>query len=536
MANNSNPNRTSLAGRVAAETRQAADARQLKMRVASAWTLAKTMAPTASAEQQVKVAENFLNLSTPMLTAMLRQAAVNAHYTRIAEEFKAVHKTDLNDLFDDPSVLSKARSQVESELKGEAKNAAGKTADDRKECGPQPATYDEGKRTEPAGMDASDATQPEKQKIWAEGGEGKLASEKKEAAAKKACGSGCGDDCEHKKEAAAKKAEDGSEGANADGEPTPEGTAPEQEAADAADADASEGTADAAEGDEEGAGEKEEQVFDEEKATLQDAIDDVKDDIDTLQDAINDELGDADEINLGEEASGDSAFDAALEGDVADAAGIDGAEVEGLPPGTEPEELNIENIFSDDNFADKVSALNDEDSEDVFFAPSDAATLEGVLDQEEALQSPADMFAVTDDGNDPLARLFASEGKTAASTEGIVGWGEMQSEFEADHGREDRDADSDHEGDIFGDVLKSIKPEDSEQHFDKQDSTNDLKEPSKAKEASRTMRRAPVKAASRTGKEFPKLATHFDPMLQATKVAGGNLASLIFSDEADFLS
>jgi len=600
MANSAqNPNRTSLAGRVAAEKRTAAETRQLKMRVASAYTLAKTMLPTGSAEQHVKVAKTLLALSTPVLGAMLRTAAVNAHFTRVAEEFKNVHKVDMNDLLEDPSLLNKEKKAVESELKGDPKNASAKVADDRADCGPQPSTYDEGKRTEPAGMDASDVHEPE-QKIWTEGGEGKVPVGK-EAGKKKACGDECkgcdgckkeasekkaadavdplnGDGCnddpdckrdhEHKKEAAKKKetpverlrrelkealeeekkekgkkkdaaaktAEEGEEApppppdADADAAGDVESAEGDAEAAadehegEAAEAGA-EGEADAEAGDTEGAEDAEDEVFDEEEATLQDAIEDVKDDIDTLTDAIEEELGDADEINLAEEAEGDGAFDEAL---------ADGAAEGGLAEGGEgavdvPEELNIENIFSDDNFADKVSALNDE--EDGYFDPSDASELEGILDQEEAIGSPADMFIVEDTEDDPLARIFASE-KTAGSGDGIVEWGEMQGHFESDHGNDTRDNDSDHEDDILTEVAKKLKPEPDGQTRDKQDATNDLKEPKQA--GAKKVRRVAGKKAAKPGKDFPKLATHFDPMAQAAKIAGGNLAALVFPDEADF--
>lgn len=537
MANptNTNPNRASLAGRVAADKKQAAEVRQIKTRVASAYTLAKTMLPSAPAEQHVKLAQNLLLNSTPVLASMLRQAAVNAHFTRVAEEFKNIHKVDLNDLLDNPSILSKERSSVVSELKGDPKNAAAKVADDRKECGEQPATYDEGKRTEPTDLDAGDATDPAKQKIWAEGGEGKV------AAAKKACGDECkGCDGCGKKEAAAKVAEEGAEGAPVDQEAAGEGATednPVEEAAadheDAAAEEGAEGSSEAEEGDSEGGEHAEGEVFDEEAETLKDAITDVKDDIATLEEAINSELGDADDINLAEEAAGEGDFDAALED-----GGLDDVLNEGAPagdPGMEgaPEELNIENIFSDDNFADKVSALNDDeggelDAEAAWFEPSNPAELEGVLDQEEALSSPADMFAVEEVNDDPMSALFTSS-KQAASTEGVVKPGELVGHFEADHGSEGRDSDTDHEDDLLTEVVKSLKPESNDQKRDKQDSTSELKGPKQAT----AKRVASKKTTSAT--EFPKLATHFDPLAAAGKIAGGNLASLVFADEADYM-
>ena len=90
---------------------------------------------------------------------MLRQTAKNAHYskeadkfaashktdivsfaTKQAESFQSVHKTEQNDLLEEPSVLSSEKSAVEKELKGDPKNAGAKKADDTKDAGPQLAT------------------------------------------------------------------------------------------------------------------------------------------------------------------------------------------------------------------------------------------------------------------------------------------------------------------------------------------------------------------------------------------------------------
>jgi SepF-like predicted cell division protein (DUF552 family) len=60
----------------------------------------------------------------------VRQAAVNAHWTKVAEKFEEMHKVELNELIEDPSLLSKMQNEVEKELKGEAKNASAKC-----ECG-----------------------------------------------------------------------------------------------------------------------------------------------------------------------------------------------------------------------------------------------------------------------------------------------------------------------------------------------------------------------------------------------------------------
>jgi hypothetical protein len=169
-------------------------------------------------------------------------------------------------------------------------------------------------------------------------------------------------------------------------------------------------------------------------------------------------------------------------------------------------------------------------AEDAWFAPSDAAELEGVLDQEEAIGSPADMFVVEEIGDDPMASIFAS--KQAASNDGIVKPGDLVSHFEADKGSEGRDADTDHDGDLLTEIANLHKPAGNEWKRDKQDTTNELKEP-KDKQAGTKARRVAGKKVDGGG-AFPKLATHFDPLAQAVKIAGGNLAALVFSDEADY--
>lgn len=109
------------------EAKQSAH-KEAKARVASAWTLAKSMLPAAPQEIQFKLASSLLVNSTKALTAMLRQTAINAHYTKIAEKFEQVHKVELNEFLEDESVLNKLKGEVESELKGETKSANAKKA------------------------------------------------------------------------------------------------------------------------------------------------------------------------------------------------------------------------------------------------------------------------------------------------------------------------------------------------------------------------------------------------------------------------
>ena len=127
--------RKSLKQRLASlnEAKQSAH-KEARVRVAAAWTLAKSLLPTAPNEIQFKMATALLGNSTKALTAALKQTAINAHYTKIAEKFEQVHKVELNEFLEDESFLKKMQNEVKSELKGEAKSAKSKKADACK-CG-----------------------------------------------------------------------------------------------------------------------------------------------------------------------------------------------------------------------------------------------------------------------------------------------------------------------------------------------------------------------------------------------------------------
>jgi hypothetical protein len=109
-------------------------AKENKTRVASAWTIAKTMLPQAPSDVQFKLASSLLGNSTLVLTAMLRQTAINAHYTKLAEKFEQIHKVELNEACEDPSFLEKMKKEVEKELKGEAKSASAECVCEGKGC------------------------------------------------------------------------------------------------------------------------------------------------------------------------------------------------------------------------------------------------------------------------------------------------------------------------------------------------------------------------------------------------------------------
>src|SRR5208282_1305091 len=138
--------------------------KEAQVRTAAAYTIANTMLPGAPVEKRQAFAASLLQGNdTKALVAALRQTAINAHYSKVAEQFKEVHKVELNDLLEDPSVLKSERSAVEKEIKGDAKSATSKKADDRKDAGPQTETYNDGRgcgggtHSEPKEMEASKA-------------------------------------------------------------------------------------------------------------------------------------------------------------------------------------------------------------------------------------------------------------------------------------------------------------------------------------------------------------------------------------------
>jgi hypothetical protein len=505
-----------------AAAKKAAQEQQMKARVAAAWTLAKTMLPDAPNPVQLKFAKNLLANSTRILKSALRQTAINAHYTRIAEAFESEHRISLNEYLDDPSVLSKEEAGLKAELKSDPKNAAKKKADDAATAKSfeQPETYDEGKRTEPDGMDADEVVGSKPLNV--------PVNEKKEAAKKKAHGKDCKgcEDCDkEKKAAAAKKADDEEPGAeDAPAETTADGDAPTEagvdggtegdmgaEDAPADDAVADDTEADATADDTEEAASEDAVEFDEEKEKLQDGVEDLKDDIEQIEEAIDKIVESEDTaIEVGEDVAED---DAALEDALADDAVAD-AEVEDAVDG---EELDLASIFSDDNFEDKVASLSGEtvdaaDEFDDIFGPSDAAELELALDQEEGLSSAADMFDVPD--GDPMSVLF---GKQAAE-EGVVLPGELE-DFFNEAKSDDRDWATDHE-DLLGDAVESVDQDD----FD----DPNRKQPTKL-ETAKEAKKQPTKSASKPVRSLrpqqPKAANTFGRM------GSKDIAALLFGED-----
>jgi len=447
-------------GLASQKSKREAIKKEAQSRVASAWTIAKTMLPTAPAPIQKAFASSLLANPTKVLTAALRQTAVNAHYTKFAEEFKKVHKMELNDLMEDPSVLSKEKSAVESEIKGEAKAAAAapKVADDRKENGPQEGTYDDGRKgSEPAEIDAGKAADREADTVnKSEGGSNQI----KEAAAKKAGCAECakmGGTCAGCKQAASKKAD----------EPMTEAPLPEMPAGEMApDAPAAEGempAAPAAEeiapGEEGTADEAATVLTEEKKLEIHEKIDEAEQAIQSLEEEILEEGN---------------------------------------------EELNIENIFNEEDMDDKVSSLANEGDnhaagDEDFFAPSAAAEMEEGM--EDHFGSMDEIFSLQGSDADPLAALIAGDLHTAAQVEGMevlpAFTGELANHFN-EQSNDSRDTESDHEGDILAEAAEAVKPEEQGAKRLPQDSEPKLETPKEAKAKAVGIRH--IKAAAGTSR------------------------------------
>jgi hypothetical protein len=451
--------------------------REAQQRVAAAWTIAKTMLPTAPAEVQKNAAANLLQNSTRVLNAMLRQTAKNAHYSKLAETFKQVHKQELNEFLTEGEDLSSLKASVEKELKGDPKNAAAdKKADDRKDAGPQEGTYNDGrgcgggKHTEPKPMDAGSsassteaAGRPEDtvNKSESDGAAAKAAAKaspkKADAVAKKAEACKCEGECKCAAKAAAV-------------EPVAE-----KQADDAALLDAPAGDMPA-------------------EAPMGEA---------PIEEAPMEELGEAPaEMPIDEGAEADSAGEVLsdekkmiVEEKIEEAqSAIQALEQEILQEGEE--ELDLAQVFNEEDMEDKVSSLANEGDEhtagngEEFFAPTSAESLEASLDGDMNVASMEDFFSLQGSDSDPLRALIAGEIRTAAEVAGMEvlpsSTGEAAKAMESNSTDADgRDNENDHDGDLFAEAIEDQTPEDGGFKRVKQDETNILQAPkSSAKAAS----------------------------------------------------
>jgi hypothetical protein len=472
------------------KTKREAIKREAQQRVAAAWTIAKTMLPTAPAEVQKSAASSLLQNSTRVLSAMLRQTAKNAHYSKLAESFKEVHKTELNEFMDKGEDLASLKSSVAKELSGDPKNAS-KVADDRKDAGPQTETYNDGrgcgggKHTEPKPMDAgTSASQTEaanrpENTINKSEGDGKAAS--KAAAAPKTAKCECEGECKcaakeaavvtakkhekdckcvtckNKKDASAKVADDMPPmDAPAGDVPPMEAEAPIEEApmdeAPIEEAPAEMPMDEGAEADTAG-----EVLSDEKKMIVEEKIEEAQEAIKALEQEI---------LTEGEE------------------------------------ELDLAQVFNEDEMEEKVSALANEGDEhtagngEEFFAPSAAESMEASLDDTQ-IASMEDFFSLQGSDSDPLAHLIAGEIRTAAEVAGMEVipsmTGELANKMESNSTDADsRDNENDHDGDLFAEAIEDQKPEDGGFKRVKQDETNVMQAPKSAAKPKETKAAAPV--------------------------------------------
>jgi len=487
--------------------------KEAQVRTAAAYTIANTMLPGAPVEKRQAFAASLLQGNdTKSLVAALRQTAINAHYSKVAEQFKEVHKVELNDLLEDPSVLTSERKAVKSEITGDAKAAATKTADDRKENGPQTETYNDGRgcgggtHSEPKEIDAGKAAERpdagEKPGQTVNLSDGKSAAKKvakctcegpckcdnKEAAVvdtkaaaekcadceKMGAGKMCSKHASAKAAATSKKADEPPMDAPLD---APAGDAPAMDApvdapVDAPmDAPAMEG--DAAPADDAGA-----ILTDEKKMVVQEEIDTVKDAVRALETELLEENEEAEGVPL------------ALE--------------EGEPS---EEELDLSSVFDQDEMEDKAASLaNEGDTEHMaaedFFAPTSAAGMESVLDDSGMqVASIESYFDMQGSDADPLYSLIASDEKIATSVEGFdvleSFTGEVANKMkQQEAGAEGRDNESDHDEDLFVEAMKDIKPEEQGAKRTPQDAVPQLQAPKSSADKKGSIKRVRPVVAS----------------------------------------
>src|SRR5271154_7041201 len=417
---------------------------------------------------------------------------------------------------DEPSSLSSEKSAVEKELKGDPKNASSKTADDRKDAGPQTAVFDDGrcypsKDTTPAEMHAdSSKSQTEadhRPMDTINKSEGDKAGKEASAKAKAACGKDCKgcDKCDKEKKAAA-------ESKHAGHKPDCDCNFCEKKAA-------AEKCADDCKGCDKCASAKKAAIdasVEAKKATKKKA-DLPPMDAPAPEGDLGAEMGAPEEAPLdaapAEEMPMDLPADEGAEGDTSAEVlsdekkmivkekieeaenAIHALEQEILNEGEE--ELDLAQVFNEDDMEEKVSALANEGDEhtagngEEYFAPTSAESLEASLDEPQ-MASMEDFFSLQGSDNDPLAHLIAGDIKTAEQVAGhevIPSFtGELANKMESNTADTDnRDNESDHDGDLFAEAIEDQKPEDGGFKRVKQDETNEMEAP---KSASKT--KAPV--------------------------------------------
>ena len=403
------------------------------------------------------------------------------------------------------------------------KAAAVKVADDRKDAGPQPAVFDDGrcypsKDPTPKEMHAdSSASQTESKNRpmdtvnKSEGDKAKKEASKKraddeggaeiddtmgvEAAAKEECkcvgpckcgaAKKAGEECkcvgpckcgakDKKKEAAvAKKADEPpmpppAEGAEPPMEedaepPMEEGVEPPMDMPPAEEAPAEDSAA--------------EVMTDEKKMLVEEKIEEAQEAISALEKEILEESTESEELDYSKifnegEAEGE----------------MEGEEMaEGMPEEGMGEELPFP---GEEDMEDKAASLANEGEKQAdgngeeYFAPSNAESMEASLDESQ-FASMEDFFSLRGSDSDPLRALIAGEIHTAADVAGMKVvpsfTGEAAKHFESNTATgETRDMENDHDADLFAEAIESVSPEDGGFKRTKQDDTNVLESPKSA--------------------------------------------------------
>jgi hypothetical protein len=574
-----NDTKTSLKEKLAdLKTNREAITREAKTRVAAAWTIAKTMLPTAPVEAQKAFAQTLLANKTSALKAALKQTAINAHYTRLADfsTQKEVHRDEMNSgsLMEKNEDLAAQRSAVKSEISGPAKNAAPKRADDRKDSGPQTPTYNDGRghgggtASEPKEVDAGKAAERpgagERPGDTVNLSEGKSTEGKGDGAPKAAgkaaakclnCKGGkmCAKCAAKAAAARSKKAEfpPAPDAPPAEAPPMDAGMPPAEDpmAQGMPPADGMppvEGGMPPAEGGmppmgPEGAEPAATEMVTEEKIQdIKEKVEEVQQDILELEQSVS-----------GEEAAGEEVPAGVLESEGEELEGI-GEELEGEGEVVEGEgnelegegseqELNLDQIFNEESMEEKTSALANEDNSGAdFFAPSAAMDMEATLDDngvQEFGDVVASMFSRAGADDDPLFALMGGI-KSAAQVAGMEVvpsfTGEAAKHFEqSETSKEARDNESDHADDLWAETIKVEKPEDSEQKRSPQDAVPELKGPASGKAPESEGKAAAIKTAVKPAAKKPATLRKIKPIIASDRDVPKNfdLAKALLGEE-----
>jgi hypothetical protein len=95
---------SNLRNKITARLQEKRSGKSAKQRVGGGWGVGETMIPGAPIQAQEKLASSLLSSGNRILTAALKQTAINANYTKLAEKLEEVHKISLNDLMENDSV------------------------------------------------------------------------------------------------------------------------------------------------------------------------------------------------------------------------------------------------------------------------------------------------------------------------------------------------------------------------------------------------------------------------------------------------